>query len=98
MSRELADDEGKRKYTLFLVKPYKVKELAAVYYMPVRTFQRWLYRIREKIGKVEGQYLRTEQVEVVIQHYKLPYFIRVEVLDEDTAETGKQMKKSSDKN
>lgn len=88
-------EEGKRKYTLFHVRPYKVKELAALYHINLRTFQRWLYRIRTKLGKIEGQYLMIEQVEIIISHYKMPYFIQVEVVSEDEAENNGSKKRSA---
>ena len=77
-------EEGKRKYTLFHVRPYKVKELAALYGMNIRTFQRWLKRLKKHIGKIEGQFLSIKQVEIVIKHLDLPYFIQVEIVPDDS--------------
>jgi hypothetical protein len=88
MSQEFLD-EGKRKYFLFHVKPYKVKELAAIYEMPIRTFQRRLNKIRKKIGEIEGQFLSIAQVETVIQQYGIPYYVQVHVISEEDAERGR---------
>ena len=71
MSQEF--EEGKRKYTMFHVRPYKVCEMAAMYQVSAKTFRKWLTRIRNKIGKTNGHYLLVEQVEIIIQHFKLIY-------------------------
>jgi hypothetical protein len=90
MLPQFAESSGERKYTLFHVRPYKVIELADIYQIKVRTFQRWLERIKDKIGKVEGHFLTIPQVEVIISHYGVPYFIKAEIIDEDKAEKGKK--------
>ena len=38
---------------------------------------------RKQIGQVVGHYLSITQVEIIIAHLKLPYFIKVEVVSEE---------------
>jgi hypothetical protein len=70
------------KYSLFLVKPYQISELAVMYGISVRTFHRWIKPLREKLGKGNGNFLSIKQVEIIIQHFDLPYYIKTEIIDE----------------
>lgn len=80
------DNDGKRKYTKFEVRPYKMAELASIYGVNIDTFKSWIKNLRFKIGKVTGHYLTILQVEIIIAHLKLPYFIIVEALSEEEYE------------
>lgn len=80
------DNDGKRKHTVFEIRPYKISELARIYHVNVQTFNKWIARYRQELGPVTGHYLTIEQVETIILHLKLPYFIRVETLTEEKFE------------
>jgi hypothetical protein len=67
----------------FEVKPYKPKELAALYNTCSKTFrEQWLAPLKEDIGKLSGGYLLIPQVEKIIDTIGLPYFIYEEGQDE----------------
>lgn len=55
------------------VRPYTLKELAAIYKMDHRTFyNNWIEPIEEKLGSKKGRYYTIPQVEMIFSLYKVP--------------------------
>jgi len=59
----------------FLVRPYKFKELAALYDKHPNTFRRWLEPFKHKIGELVGGYYMIHQIEIIIECIDLPYTV-----------------------
>jgi len=58
---------------LIKVKPYTLKELAAIYEMNYRTFKRhYITPVLEELGQKKGRYYSISQVEFLFKNYKLP--------------------------
>ena len=79
-------DDGKRHYTQFEVRPYKFLELARVYHVNKLTFLKMIAAFRNEIGEIAGHFLSITQVEIIISHLKLPYFVKVEIVSEEVFE------------
>lgn len=54
------------------LRPYKLYELAQMYKVDRRTFQRWLYPFRELIGARVGDYYTSHQVELIFANIGPP--------------------------
>jgi hypothetical protein len=78
-----SNDEGKREYRTFEIRPYKISELAAIYHINKLTFKGWIEDFRSQLGRIVGHYLSIPQVEIIFAHLKLPYFVKVEVVSEE---------------
>lgn len=59
----------------FEVRPYKFKELCALYEKHPNTMRRWLAPFKEKIGSLTGGYYLIPQIETIIASIDLPYTI-----------------------
>jgi transposase-like protein len=59
----------------FKVRPYKFKELAALYNISPKTFRKWVKPFGVQIGPLIGGYYIIPQVEAIIENIGLPYFI-----------------------
>ena len=55
-----------------LIKPYTLKELAAIYGMNRKTMSRWLKRHKDAIGEREGYYYSIIQVNVILDKLGTP--------------------------
>lgn len=67
----------------FEIRPYKIGELAKLYTVGIKTFKRWIAILKRKLGLVKGHYLSINQVEIILAHLKLPYKVKVELIDEN---------------
>jgi hypothetical protein len=54
------------------IKPYNIKELAAIYEMNPRTFSVWLNKLKHHIGEKKGRYFDVNQVETIIKLLGIP--------------------------
>jgi hypothetical protein len=81
--RSSTEKDGQLRFTTFEVRPYKFLELARVYHLNKLTFLKMIASLRKQIGQVVGHYLSIPQVEIIIAHLKLPYFVKVEVVSEE---------------
>jgi hypothetical protein len=81
--RSSNEKDGQLKFTTFEVRPYKFLELARIYHVNKLTLLNMIAGFRKQIGQVVGHYLSITQVEIIIAHLKLPYFIKVEVVSEE---------------
>ena len=54
------------------VRPYMPGELAKLYQVSHPTILRWIKGLGDKIGKRDGQYYTTKQVEIIFEELGLP--------------------------
>jgi hypothetical protein len=59
---------------LFEVRPYKMKELTALYEVDPKTLRKWLNDIEAKLSRHKGSY-RISEVERIREYYGFPYLI-----------------------
>lgn len=59
----------------FEMRPYKFKELCAIYGKHPTTMRKWLAPFKEQIGELVGGYYLIPQMEIIIEHIDLPYTI-----------------------
>ena len=78
--------EGGFEYSKFEIRPYKISELAKIYHINKITFKKWIANLRSKLGTIVGHFLSIEQVEIIVAHLRVPYFVKVEILGEDEFE------------
>jgi hypothetical protein len=58
------------------IKPYNVQELADLYSIKRRTFQRWISRKKALIGPRVGHLYNIRQVEIMFHEFGPPYVKR----------------------
>jgi len=54
------------------IKPYSLKELAALYNVSKNTFKKWLEPVNRQIGKRVGYYYNIHQVKIIFKHLGIP--------------------------
>ncbi len=54
------------------IKPYNVKDLAAIYNVAPRTIRIWLARHKDAIGEKAGRYYTALQVKIIFEKLGLP--------------------------
>ncbi len=54
------------------VKPYTTKEMAAIYQVSPKTFNRWVNRIRTDVGEKNGRFFTINQVKTILDKIGLP--------------------------
>ncbi len=65
------------KRTLFKVKPYSKREMAEIYGVSSKTFEKWINPFIDDIGKRNGRYYTVRQVTMIIEKLDFPYWIDV---------------------
>ena len=65
------------KRTPFKVKPYSKREMAEMYGVCSKTFEKWINPFKDDIGKPNGRYYTVRQVTAIIERLDLPYWIDV---------------------
>jgi hypothetical protein len=63
-------ENDKRKY--IVIKNYKLKDLADIYRISKYLMRVWIFKHHKKVGKREGHYYQTEQVQIIFDLIKLP--------------------------
>lgn len=58
--------------TTVYLKPYTAKELAAMYGVERRTFNKWLEPFGNEIGERKGRYFTVVQVKIIFTRLGLP--------------------------
>jgi hypothetical protein len=69
------DDEGKE--DIFVLRPYTHKELAQLYNVSWLTFQRWIKKDEEQIGKKCGHFYHIHQVMTIFKMFGIPKRFRI---------------------
>ncbi len=59
------------------MKPYMLKELAAIYGVDKRTFLKWIKPYNEEIGQRIGHYYNINQVKIIFWKLSLPNTIKL---------------------
>ena len=63
--------------TIIHVKPYSLKEIAALYGISTKTLSKWIVPIKEKIGMRRGRCYTVNQVRIILDEIGLPGIIEV---------------------
>ncbi len=56
------------------IRPYKLKELAALYKADPKTFLKWLKPFQSLLGKRLGHYYSINQVKLIFRKFSLRYW------------------------
>jgi hypothetical protein len=67
------------KEDIFILKPYTHKELAQLYNVCWLTFQRWIKRHEENIGKKHGHFYNINQVLVIFRIFGMPKRFKISI-------------------
>ncbi|MEO6539950.1 MAG: hypothetical protein ABIN74_03120 [Ferruginibacter sp.] len=59
----------------FPIKPYSLKELAAMYHVTKKTFSKWLIPFEKEIGKRNGYYYNNNQVRIIFEKIGAPELV-----------------------
>jgi hypothetical protein len=65
--KQYFDDQGNLN-----IKPYRLKDLIAIYDVNENTFKRWMAQYPEQLSKKDGKYYSIRQVEFMIEKFGLP--------------------------
>ena len=63
--------------TIIHVKPYSLKEIAALYGISTKTLSKWMIPIKDKIGIRRGRYYTVNQIRIIFDEIGLPGIIEV---------------------
>lgn len=55
-----------------LIKPYRLKDLAAIFDINPQTLKRWIGKYPDDLGEKDGMYYSVKQVEFMIEQFGLP--------------------------
>ena len=55
-----------------LIKPYRLKDLAAIFDISQFTLKRWIDKYPDELGEKDGTYYSIQQVEFMIEKFGLP--------------------------
>lgn len=66
------DSSGLPKKTFVVIRDYKLKELAAIYKISEYRMRKHIKSKIKQIGKMDGYYYETEQVEKIFKLFVLP--------------------------
>ncbi len=79
MQRKYYDDLGN-----LIIRPYKLKDLAAIYQTKVRTLRRWIKTFEEELGEKPGHHYSVHQVHLIVQKIGVPHRISTQLKLEAT--------------
>lgn len=71
-AKEYYDTDGK-----LIIKPYRVKDLAAIFDVNVQTLKRWMSKYPAELGDKVGNYYSVKQVLFCMETFGLPQKIAV---------------------
>ena len=54
------------------IKPYRLKDLIAIFDVNENTFKNWMARYTDELGEKDGKYYSIRQVEFMIEKFGLP--------------------------
>lgn len=89
---DLSSGEQKVISKPFEIRPYKFKELCAVYDKHPTTMRKWLAPFKEQIGELVGGYYLIPQMEIIIDRIDLPYTI-TDVRENETEQGNRKQTK-----
>ncbi len=62
------------RYNSLMLKPYSTKELAGIYQVSRKTFNKWIKKFSNEIGEKSGQFYNVRQVQVIFDKLGFPGF------------------------
>jgi transposase len=65
------------KRAMFEIKPYSKREMAEIYDVCSKTFEKWVSPFKDEIGTMNGRYYTVRQVKVIVEKLDLPHWIDV---------------------
>jgi hypothetical protein len=65
------------KRAMFEIKPYSKREMAEIYDVCSKTFEKWVSPFKDEIGTLNGRYYTVRQVKVIVEKLDLPHWIDV---------------------
>lgn len=65
------------KRAMFEVKPYSKREMAEIYNVCSKTFEKWVNPFKDEIGTLNGRYYTVRQVKLILERLDLPHWINV---------------------
>lgn len=71
--------ENIAKEDIFILRPYTHKELAQLYNVCWLTFQRWIKKHEENIGKKQGHFYSINQVLMIFKIFGMPKRFKVNI-------------------
>ena len=75
------ETENKIKEEIFELRPYTHKELAQLYSVCWLTFQRWVKKREQEIGKKHGHFYHIGQVLKIFRIYGIPKRFKITMLE-----------------
>lgn len=63
--------------TMFEIKPYSKREMAEIYDVCSKTFEKWVSPFKDEIGTLNGRYYTVRQVKVIVEKLDLPHWVHV---------------------
>ena len=70
--KQYFDEQGN-----FIIKPYRLKDLAAIFDVNVQTLKRWMRKYPAELAERDGKYFTANQVKFCIEKFGLPQKIAI---------------------
>ncbi|MEP7374715.1 MAG: hypothetical protein ABI675_15070 [Chitinophagaceae bacterium] len=64
---------------LLIIKPYRLKDLAAIFDVRENTLKRWMSVHKEELNKNGRQYYTVQQVQLMIEKFGLPQKLNTQI-------------------
>ncbi len=81
INKIMSKEKSENKKKIVVVKPYTLRELAALYQVGWKTFKSWIKPFTEEIGERRGRFLTIPQVKTIFE--KLDYPPCFQLTEED---------------
>lgn len=65
------------------IRPYTLKELAALYGVHRETFRNWLEPFKEELGERQGYYYSIKQIKLIFKKIQLPTYVKLKEYTEE---------------
>ena len=66
------DEEGN-----LMVKPYRIKDLAAIYDVSTKTMRKWIDNLPTKVSREKSQFYTIQAVRTIVENLGLPQKIQI---------------------
>jgi hypothetical protein len=63
-----------------IIKPYRLKDLAAIFDINAQTMKRWINKYPDELGNKDGKYYSVRQIDFLIEKFGLPRKVCVEMI------------------
>lgn len=75
--KQYYDEQGN-----LIVKPYRLKDLAAIFDVNQQTLKRWMNKHPQRLSEKDGKYYSVHQVNYMIEVFGLPHKVPVQLYTE----------------